>query len=68
MKIGIKKFLPRTLFGRSLLILVTPILLIQVVTTFVFFERHWGKMTSRLAFAVAGEIKIVADRIEQGGR
>jgi two-component system osmolarity sensor histidine kinase EnvZ len=66
MKKQLKKLLPRTLFGRSLLILVTPILLIQVVTTFVFFERHWGKMTSRLAFAVAGEIKIVIDRIEQG--
>jgi two-component system osmolarity sensor histidine kinase EnvZ len=66
MSLRIKKFLPRTLFGRSLLILVTPILLIQVVTTFIFFERHWGKMTSRLAFAVAGEIKIVVDRIDQG--
>ncbi len=60
----IKKFLPRTLFGRSLLILVTPILLIQVITTAVFFDRHWTKMTSRLSYAVAGEIAIMAKSIE----
>ncbi len=60
----IKKFLPRTLFGRSLLILAAPILLIQIVTTYVFFNVHWSKMTGRLAFAVAGETALIADRVE----
>ena len=61
----IKKMLPRTLFGRSLLILATPILLTQVITTYIFFDRHWERMTDRLAYAVAGEIEIIADQIEQ---
>jgi len=61
----IKKFLPRSLFARSLLILVIPVLLIQVITTFMFFERHWDKMTARLSFGVAGEIAVAADQIEQ---
>lgn len=65
MNLSIKKLLPRTLFGRSLLILITPVILIQLITTYVFFERHWTKMTDRLAFSVAGEIAMVADRIEQ---
>ena len=51
---GLKRFLPRTLFGRSLLILVVPVFLIQVLTTYAFFDRHWDRMTSRLAYAVAG--------------
>lgn len=55
----IKRLLPNTLFGRSLLILVLPIFLIQALSTFIFFDRHWGKMTSRLAYAVAGEVAIV---------
>ncbi|MGB0719088.1 MAG: ATP-binding protein [Bdellovibrionales bacterium] len=63
----IKRFLPNTLFGRSLLILVTPVLLIQFVTTFMFFDRHWGKVTSRLAYAVAGEVAVMADLYEGGG-
>ncbi len=55
----IKKLLPNTLFGRSLLILVLPILLIQIISTFIFFDRHWSAMTSRLAFAVAGEVAVI---------
>ena len=62
---SIKTFLPRTLFARSLLILITPVLLIQVITTFVFFDRHWSKMTMRLAYAVAGEITVISREIEQ---
>ena len=56
MEISIKKFLPRTLLGRSLMILITPVLLMQVIATFIFFDRHWSKMTTRLAYSVAGEI------------
>lgn len=65
MRISLKKLMPRTLFGRSLMILVTPILLIQIITTIVFFERHWTQMTDRLASAVAGEISVIADKIEK---
>lgn len=59
-----RKILPRTLFARSLLIIVVPVLLLQVVTTLVFVDNHWRKVTSRLAFAVAGEIAIVADELD----
>lgn len=62
--ISIKRYLPRTLLGRSLLILVIPIFLMQVITTVVFFDRHWNKMTERFSFAVAGEIAITVRAIE----
>ena len=65
MKSFLKKILPSTLFGRSLLILITPVLLIQIITTFVFFDNHWDKITRRLAYAVAGEIAIISDQIEK---
>lgn len=63
---ALKNFLPRSMFGRSLLILATPVLLIQIITSYIFIEQHWNKMANRLAFAVAGEIAIVADQIEVG--
>lgn len=63
-KTGIKRFLPRSLLGRSLLILVTPMLLIQIVSTVVFLDNHWQKMLDRLAYAVAGEITVIARAIE----
>lgn len=61
----LKDFLPRTLFGRSLLILVAPIFLIQIITSVIFFDRHWDRMTDRLALAVSGEVAVMARALEQ---
>ena len=36
---SIKRFLPRGLFGRSLIIIVAPIVLLQGIVTYIFFER-----------------------------
>jgi two-component system, OmpR family, osmolarity sensor histidine kinase EnvZ len=57
----IKNFLPKTLFGRSLLIIVTPLILMQAISTFVFFDRHWDTMTRRLAHTLAGDISYLVD-------
>jgi two-component system, OmpR family, osmolarity sensor histidine kinase EnvZ len=61
-----RKTLPRTLFARSLLIIVVPALLVQIVTTIVFVDNHWRKVSSRLAFALAGEISIMVQEMEEG--
>ena len=63
MHLSIKRFLPRSLFGRSLLILVTPVVLLQIVSTYVFYEQHWETMSKRLSFGVAGDIAMVVDEI-----
>ncbi|XKH36590.1 ATP-binding protein [Azospirillum doebereinerae] len=60
----VKRFLPRTLFGRSLLIIVTPVILAQAVATWIFYDRHWDTVTNRLAFAVAGDIATVVAQLE----
>lgn len=59
-----KGMLPRTLFGRSLLILVTPIFLVQIITTYIFFDRHWQKMSDRMAYAIAAEISVLARELQ----
>lgn len=61
----IKRFLPRSLFGRSLLILVTPVVLLQIVATYVFYEQHWDTMSRRLSGGVAGEIAMVIEVLGQ---
>jgi two-component system osmolarity sensor histidine kinase EnvZ len=60
----LKAILPHGLFARSLLILVLPILLIQIILAFVFFDNHWNRITDRLAYAVAGEVAVMLDLIE----
>ncbi|MEI6558798.1 MAG: ATP-binding protein [Rhodospirillaceae bacterium] len=61
---GLKRLLPGTLFGRALLIMVTPVVLTQLVATWIFYERHWENITRRLGFAVAAEIALVIDGLE----
>lgn len=63
--LGIKKFLPQSLLGRSILIVIVPVLILQVFTVYMFFDRHWSRMTDRLAFAVAGEVAVIADSVEE---
>jgi len=59
----IKNILPQTLFGRALLIIVTPLILMQAISTFVFFDRHWDTMTRRLAHTLAGDIAFIVDSL-----
>ena len=61
----VKRLLPRTLLGRSVMILVTPLIIVQVVATWAFYDRHWDIVTKRLAFAVAGEIAMVIEGMHQ---
>ncbi len=61
----LKSVLPRTLFARSLLIIVTPVILAQAVATWIFYDRHWESVTSRLASAVAGDIAMVTEMLER---
>ena len=60
-----KKIMPRGLLGRSLMIIVTPLILTMGITLFVFFDRHWSTTTERLTLSLAGEISFVVDQIEQ---
>lgn len=57
------KLLPSTLFGRSLMILATPILLMQLIVGFIFFDRHWDAMSDKLVSALAGEVQMTAQRL-----
>jgi two-component system osmolarity sensor histidine kinase EnvZ len=62
-RFSIKRILPRSLLGRSLMIIVTPLIVLQVVSTWIFYDRHWETITRRLASAVAGEIaSVIASR------
>lgn len=61
-RLAIKGVLPKTLFGRSLMIIVMPLVLLQVVSAWIFYDRHWDTVTWRLSVGVAGDI---ANAVEQ---
>ncbi len=65
----LKTYMPTGLFPRSLLIIVMPVVVTQIVVAFVFMERHWSTVTQRLSRAVVSDIAMLTDlrMREQGG-
>lgn len=62
-RIQLKHFLPRTLYGRALLIIISPLILLQIVSTWIFYDRHWDSITWRLVSGISGDIAMVLDRM-----
>ncbi len=56
--------MPKGLYGRSLLIIITPMVLLQSVVAFVFMERHWQSVTQRLSTAVVRDVSAIVSVIE----
>ncbi len=63
----IKQLLPRTMFGRSLLIVVMPLILLQAIATWIFYDRHWAAISWRLSTGVAGDIGLIIEAIPLAG-
>lgn len=58
----LRDYMPKTLFGRMLGIILIPMILVQIVTVFIFYERHWDSVTRQMADSLSGEIKLVVER------
>ena len=53
----LKNLFPKRLFYRSLLIVATPIIILQLIITIVFFDSLWIKTNKGMTRALVGEIK-----------
>jgi two-component system osmolarity sensor histidine kinase EnvZ len=56
---GLKRLLPHSLMGRALLIILAPLVLLQIVSTWAFYDNHYDTITSRLAKTLAGDVAAV---------
>ena len=63
----IKHALPRGLYGRAALILILPIVALQLVVSVVFLQRHFEDVTSLMTRALALDLALIADRLEEQG-
>lgn len=43
------------------MIVIIPVVLLQAIITYIFFERHWDTVTRRLSRAVAGEVAMLTE-------
>jgi two-component system osmolarity sensor histidine kinase EnvZ len=60
----LKKILPHSLFGRFLLIILLPNIIVQLVTVYIFYERHWSGVSKHMATALAGDVAFIVKAIE----
>ncbi len=62
---ALKRMLPTSLWGRSLLIIVLPVALMQGAVTWAFFEAHWTSVNRQLARGLAGDVALIAQAFER---
>ncbi|MEC7745175.1 MAG: ATP-binding protein [Pseudomonadota bacterium] len=60
-----KKIIPSSLLGRSLIIVFAPILILVVLTTFIFYQTSWSIISKRLAQSVVADINVIVKLIDQ---
>ena len=61
----IKKFLPQTLLGRSIMILVVPLIILQLIITVIFYNRHWDTITRHRTIDFVKDITLVVESFEK---
>ena len=61
----IKKILPKRLFYRSLIIVATPIILLQIIITVVFFDSLWIKANKGMTRSLVAEIQTMFEIYEK---
>lgn len=60
----IASWLPKGLYPRALLIVILPVVLLQTSIAWVFMERHWQDVTSRLSASKVSDIATIIDLYE----
>ena len=59
------KFLPRTLFFRTMLLIFIPLIAVQVVSVVVFFDGSWSRMGRRLSDNLAADMNMIIELVNQ---
>ena len=60
-----RRILPRSLLGRTLLIVLIPLIIVQAVAMQIFYGTHLNLVSRRLSAAVTGEIATTISLIER---
>ncbi len=61
----LKKYMPRSLYGRAAAILVLPVVVVQITVAVVFVQRHFEGVTRQMTNGVVSELHLIeqiADR------
>ena len=59
----LKRFMPRSLYGRAALILILPVVTVQLVVSVVFIKRHFEGVTEQMTRVAALELRLILNNV-----
>ncbi|MGE0044953.1 MAG: two-component sensor histidine kinase, partial [Hyphomonadaceae bacterium] len=61
----LRDILPKGLYWRTLLIIVVPAAVLQLIITLVFLDDHWQATSKRMSQAVAADVALIIQLYER---
>lgn len=59
------KFLPKTLFFRTMLLIFIPLIVVQVVSVVMFFDGSWNRMGRRLSDNLTSDMSFIMEQVNR---
>ena len=59
----LRNITPKSLFGRMLSIILVPIILVQIISVFIFYERHWDSVSRHMSKNLGNDIGLLIDEL-----
>ncbi len=60
----LKHYMPRGLYGRAALILILPVVMVQLVVSILFAQRHFTDVTQQMTNTMIRELRLVLETVE----
>lgn len=57
-------FSAKTLLGRFLLIFLIPIIVLQIVNTYIFYQRHWDNVSDKMQSSLVEEVMVISNLVK----
>ncbi|MEL6319015.1 MAG: two-component sensor histidine kinase, partial [Pseudomonadota bacterium] len=60
----LRRYLPKSLFWRSVFIVVAPMVILQAVVAYLIVERHFDGVTRQMTGGAASELRYLVDQVD----
>ena len=61
----LRKIIPISLLGRSIIIIFVPIVILVIITSLIFYQTSWNIISKRLTSSVVADINVIVKLIDQ---
>ena len=61
----LKKIIPNSLLGRSIIIIFVPIIILVIITSIIFYQTSWSIISKRLTQSVVADINVLVKLIDK---